>query len=122
MGRLIVFEETGDGSPRKGETFVSPIDGLPCLATGDYLPTTLFPILRRLTDEDVKALVAPQPADDERGRFVRECAMRLFLNIEARCMAANMAEGEWESRRDEFASTAIADAESLAARLWEKRS
>lgn len=119
MGRLIVFEETGDGSPRKGETFVSPIDGLPCLATGDYLPTTLFPILRRLTDAEVDALVTAKPADDERERFVRECAMRVFLNIEKRVMDADMPEDEWESLRDEFAATAIADAEALAARLFQ---
>ena len=119
MGKLHVFEEIDH---RKGvPDDVAAINSTTIITL--QMPTvTEYPILRRLTDEDVKALVAPQPADDERGRFVRECAMRLFLNIEARCMAANMAEGEWESRRDEFANTAIADAESLAARLWEKRS
>lgn len=118
MGRLIVFEETGEVRPAKpGELFQQ---GYGVAWAVEKIPRNEM-ILRRLTDEEVAKLVALQPADDERGRFVRECAMRLFLNIEARCVATGMAEGEWESRRDEFANTAIADAAALAARLWEKK-
>lgn len=105
MGRLIVFELL-EGAQEASAISYS-YDGYK---------------IRRLTDAEVEAkLVAATrtiAVDTDRARFVQECAMRLFLAIEGRVMAANMTEGEWESRRDEFASTAIADAEALAARLF----
>ena len=119
MGKLHVFEEIDERIPKRGEVYLSMGTLLPLLSTvdpdeDDYKRT----ILRRLTDEEVAKLVALQPADDERARFVRECAMQLFLNIESRAMAGGMTEGEWELRRDEFATTAIKDAEALAAKVF----
>lgn len=88
MGRLIVFEETGEvRTPRKG--------------------TSSRAILRRLTDAEVDALVTTKPADDERERFVRECAMRFMVGLTGDV--------------DECVAEAMHAAESLAARLWEKR-
>ena len=37
------------------------------------------PILRRLTDAEVEALIAPKPGPTERERFVLKCAMEFFV-------------------------------------------
>ena len=108
MGKLHVFEEIDERIPKRGEVYLSMGTLLPLLSTvdpdeDDYKRT----ILRRLTDAEVDALVTTKPADDERERFVRECAMRFMVGLTGDV--------------DECVAEAMHAAESLAARLWEKK-
>ena len=119
MGRLIVFEETGEVRPAKpGELFQQ---GYGVAWAVEKIPRNEM-ILRRLTDEEVDALVTPKPADDERGRFVRETAAMVMAHQFAMWTVAEIEDGDHSVSYSEGAIDQIVKAaESLAARLWEKR-
>lgn len=98
MGRLIVFEETGEvRTPRKG--------------------TSSRAILRRLTDAEVDAkLVAATrviAVDTDRARFVRETAARL--------VGTPVTTSEFGTVWYRSADEAIKDAEYLADRFFEAK-
>ena len=108
MAKYIVFEEECPRAPRAGDHYRCNADEIAFRAHNEPdVDKRIYPILRRLTDEEVDALVTPKPADDERERFVRECAMRFMVGLTGDV--------------DECVAEAMHAAESLAARLWEKR-
>lgn len=120
MGKLHVFEETGEVRVPSRDEFWLQRDGSAIRATYDY--EMKLPILRRLTDEEVAKLVALQPADDERGRFVRETAAMVMAHQFAMWTVAEIEDGDHSVSYSEGAIDQIVKAaESLAARLWEKR-
>ena len=110
MAKYIVFEKTGDVRVPSDDEYAD-IDGE--VMRGSEVFPKQRTILRRLTDEEVAKLVTPQPADDERERFVRETAARLIGTP----VSTDSTGAIWYRNIEE----SIADAESLAARLWEKR-
>lgn len=120
MGKLHVFEEIDERIPKRGEVYLSIGTLLPLLSTvdpdeDDYRRT----ILRRLTDEEVDALVTPKPADDERERFVRETAAIIMAHQFAMWTVAEIEDGDHSVSYSEGAIDQIVKAaESLAAKVF----